>query len=105
MALVTLKRATVCKSGCDMIDQVVILAYVSTSVGEGRWLPILMKDPWYISVLMGQPSLVAFRLGLLAFGLNCKAIFSRQLIDVSEKEVVRRKDFFSIWPGDFLTDF
>lgn len=48
MALVTLKRSTVYKSGCDMVDQVVLLAYVSTSVREGKWLAILMKDPWYI---------------------------------------------------------
>jgi len=59
-----------------MIDQVVLLAYVSTSVREGRWLGILMKDPWYVFILVRQPSLVAFRLGLLAFGLNYKAIFS-----------------------------
>lgn len=31
--------------------------------------------------------------------------FFMQLIDVSGKEVVRRKDFFSIWFGDFLMDF
>lgn len=74
--MASLKRATVYKSGCDMIDQVVLLAYGSTPVREGRWLSILMKDPWYIFILMGRPSLAAFRLGLLAFGLNCKAIFS-----------------------------
>lgn len=51
--MASLKRATVYKSGCDMIDQVVLLAYGSTPVREGRWLSILMKDPWYIFILMG----------------------------------------------------
>lgn len=102
MAVVTLKRTTVFKSGCDMFDQMVVLPYVGTSVRDGRWMAILLKDPWYIFTLLGQPSLVAVRWGLLAFGLNCKAIFSRQLMDVFGKEVVREKDIFLIWLGIFL---
>lgn len=54
MAVVTLKRTTVFKSGCDMIDQMIILPYVGTSVREGRWLAVLLKDPCYIFILMGQ---------------------------------------------------
>lgn len=57
MALVVLK-----KSYCiqEWIDQVALLASISASVREGRWLVIPVKGQWHLFILMGQPSLAAF---------------------------------------------
>lgn len=61
MVLVVLK-----KNYCiqEWIDQVALLASISASVRESRWLVIPMKGQWHLFILMGQPSLAAFRWGL-----------------------------------------